>query len=196
MGGSLATGDFCLNAGQELVAAPKFGVINRAVFLQLPDAPRKKGAEEGAGSRVAQDPVKIEQWNDFGAIRPLIETPVQALELALWVADGFDITGVVRHEHSFAERGVYGRGMGKVVGLDHVGEKMHRRAASLGGQKHRVERNTIATKNLVEEGAARCFGIIEQEQEVTGLVAEKAPRGQADFLLIAGRNALSAPDHP
>ena len=127
---------------------------------------------------MAQDPVKIEQWNDFGAIRPLIETPVQALELALWVADGFDITGVVRHEHSFAERGVYGRGMGKVVGLDHVGEKMHRRAASLGGQKHGVEGNTIATKNLAEEGAARCFGIIEQEQEVTGSLRRKRLAGR------------------
>jgi hypothetical protein len=97
MGQLLVSCDFCLSACYELVAGAKLGVMNRAVFFQLPDAPSEKSTEEGAGCRVVQDPVKIEQRNYVCTIRHFIETFAQAFEFAFGVANRFDITGVVRY---------------------------------------------------------------------------------------------------
>lgn len=179
----------------ELKAQSQIRIPDLTVPLQLAHAPAQERAKIGASCGIGDNMLKIQQGNDDRTMGSFVKSREESLKLAFRMANQFDITGKIGfHNHGF--EGVVDRGtVPKIIGLEHIGEEMHRRSLSFRRSEHGIQRGAIPFEHLGNHRTPGFLDVIYHDDKVTGVTAQETPGGQSDLFLIPVWNGLPAAYH-
>jgi len=124
-----------------------------------------------------------------------IKTSKPVFQIAFGMADYFHIAIVVSGENVRAERAIHSGTVGEIVCFEHVDQKVNCGTRAFVVCEQRVQRSFVSFVNGSQIVTAPLFGIINQQNKLTGLSSEKMTGRKTNFLFIARRNHLAGADH-